>query len=64
MQGKIIYVLILSTIPARLIADFLEKLGVNHVITIDLHSEIEKFFKIPVSNLKPTNIIYPVFKNF
>ncbi|WP_082894519.1 ribose-phosphate diphosphokinase [Rickettsia sp. Tenjiku01] len=46
-----------NIIPAKLIADFLEKLGVNHVITIDLHSDkIEQFFNIPVSNLEPINL--------
>ncbi|ABV74476.1 Ribose-phosphate pyrophosphokinase [Rickettsia akari str. Hartford] len=28
-----------NIIPAKLIADFLEKLEVNHVVTINLHSE-------------------------
>ncbi|MCZ6886589.1 MAG: ribose-phosphate diphosphokinase [Rickettsia endosymbiont of Ixodes persulcatus] len=54
-----------STIPARLIADFLEKLGVNHVITIDLHSDkIKKFFNIPASNLEPTNLYILFLKTY
>lgn len=54
-----------STNPAKLIADFLEKLGVNHVITIDLHSDkIEKFFNIPVSNLDPTDLYIPFLNNY
>ncbi|HJD59445.1 MAG TPA: ribose-phosphate pyrophosphokinase [Rickettsia endosymbiont of Omalisus fontisbellaquei] len=54
-----------STIPARLIADFLEKLEVNHIITIDLHSDkIEKFFNIPVSNLEPINLYIPFLRTY
>ncbi|BDU60125.1 hypothetical protein FLA4_05350 [Candidatus Rickettsia kotlanii] len=54
-----------NIIPAKLIADFLEKLGVNHVITIDLHSDkIEKFFNIPVSNLKPINLYIPFLRTY
>ncbi|KJW03675.1 putative ribose-phosphate pyrophosphokinase [Rickettsia endosymbiont of Ixodes pacificus] len=54
-----------NIIPAKLIADFLEKLGVNHIITIDLHSDkIEKFFNIPVSNLEPINLYIPFLRTY
>ncbi|MEG8230672.1 ribose-phosphate diphosphokinase [Candidatus Rickettsia tasmanensis] len=54
-----------NIIPAKLIADFLEKLGVNHVITIDLHSDkIEKFFNIPISNLEPINLYIPFLRTY
>jgi ribose-phosphate pyrophosphokinase len=39
-------------IGARLVADLVEAAGVDHVITIDLHSsQIEGFFRIPVDSL-------------
>ncbi len=39
-------------ITAKLVADMLEKAGVERVITIDLHaSQIQGFFNIPVDNL-------------
>ncbi len=39
-------------ITAKLVADMLEKAGVQRVITIDLHaSQIQGFFNIPVDNL-------------
>nr|WP_016925937.1 ribose-phosphate pyrophosphokinase-like domain-containing protein [Rickettsia conorii] len=54
-----------NIIPAKLIADFLEKLGVNHFITIDLHfDKIEKFFNIPVSNLEPINLYIPFLSTY
>ncbi|HJD61335.1 MAG TPA: hypothetical protein LFV90_04170 [Rickettsia endosymbiont of Columbicola hoogstraali] len=50
--------------PAQLIANFL-KLGVTHLITIDLHSDkIERFFNIPVSNLKPIELYLPFLQNY
>lgn len=54
-----------NVIPAQLIASFLEKLEISHLITIDLHSDkIEKFFNIPVSNLKPIDLYLPFFKTY
>jgi len=54
-----------SVVPTQLIADFLEKLGVNHLITVDLHSDkITKFFNISISNLDPTNLYFPFFKTY
>lgn len=54
-----------SIIPTKLIAGFLEGLGVNQLITIDLHSDkIEKFFNIPISNLEPTNLYLPFFRTY
>ncbi len=39
-------------ISAKLVADLLEKAGINRVITIDLHAaQIQGFFNIPVDNL-------------
>ncbi|OGR03190.1 MAG: ribose-phosphate pyrophosphokinase [Deltaproteobacteria bacterium RIFOXYA12_FULL_61_11] len=46
------------SITARLVADFLETAGTNRVLTIDLHSpQIQGFFRMPVDQLKATNII-------
>lgn len=39
-------------ITARLVADLLQKAGVAHVLTMDLHTEqIQGFFDVPVDNL-------------
>lgn len=39
-------------ISAKLVADLLEKAGINRVITIDLHAaQIQGFFNVPVDNL-------------
>lgn len=41
-----------SPIMARLVADFAERAGIDHVIAVDLHSpQIEGFFHVPVENL-------------
>ena len=41
-----------SAIMGRLLADFAERAGINHVIAVDLHSrQVEGFFHIPVENL-------------
>ncbi|WP_341788517.1 MULTISPECIES: ribose-phosphate pyrophosphokinase [unclassified Rickettsia] len=54
-----------AAMPAQLIANFLEKLGVTHLITIDLHSDkIEKLFNIPISNVKPINLYLPFLQNY
>lgn len=42
-------------VSARLVATLLEASGVDHIITLDLHShETEGFFKIGVQNIDPT----------
>ncbi|QJC32378.1 ribose-phosphate pyrophosphokinase [Enterobacteriaceae endosymbiont of Donacia dentata] len=39
-------------ITAKVIADFLSKVGVNRILTVDLHAEqIQGFFNIPVDNI-------------
>ncbi|QJC32783.1 ribose-phosphate pyrophosphokinase [Enterobacteriaceae endosymbiont of Donacia semicuprea] len=39
-------------ITAKVIADFLSKVGVNRILTVDLHAEqIQGFFNIPVDNV-------------
>lgn len=54
-----------AAMPAQLIANFLKKLGVTHLITIDLHSDkIERFFNIPVSNLKPIELYLTFLQNY
>ncbi|WP_395477709.1 ribose-phosphate diphosphokinase [Rickettsia endosymbiont of Pantilius tunicatus] len=54
-----------AAMPAQLIANFLEKLGVTHLITIDLHSDkIEKLFNLPISNLKPIELYLPFLQNY
>jgi ribose-phosphate pyrophosphokinase len=45
-------------ITAKLVADILEKAGVNRVVTFDLHvDQIQGFFNIPVDNLSAMPII-------
>ncbi|XVN40264.1 MAG: ribose-phosphate pyrophosphokinase [Rickettsia endosymbiont of Argas persicus] len=52
-----------QAIPAQLIANFLEHLKIDYLITVDLHSEqIKNFFNIPVSNLNPINLYLPFLK--
>lgn len=48
-------------ISAKVIADLLEVVGVNRVLTLDLHAEqIQGFFNIPVDNL----FVTPVMKEY
>lgn len=50
-----------SPITAKIIANILERAGVDHIITMDLHSpQIQGFFNIPVDNLfaEPSIISY------
>ncbi len=44
-------------ISARVIADLIEAVKIDHVVTIDLHvTQIQGFFRIPVDNLSPTRL--------
>ena len=44
-------------ITAKLVADLMETAGVDHVITLDLHSEqIEGFFDVPVDNVRSQGV--------
>ena len=45
-------------ISAKVVADILERSGINRVLTVELHSEqIQGFFDIPVDNVYGTRII-------
>ncbi len=45
-------------ISAKIIADLLETVGVDHVLTVDLHSaQIQGFFSIPVDNLYASKVL-------
>ena len=47
-------------IASRVVADFLQQVGVNRVITLDLHAEfIEGFYNIPVDHLDASYIFAP-----
>ena len=47
----------------RLVADFAEHAGVNHVIAVDLHSpQVEGFFHVPVENLTAMPVISDAVK--
>jgi len=51
-------------ITARLMANLLEKAGVDRVITLDLHQgQIQGFFDIPVSHLTALYLLGDYFKN-
>ena len=51
-------------ITAKLVADMIEKAGVNRVITIDLHaSQIQGFFDIPVDHLLGSMLFVDYIKN-
>jgi len=44
-------------ISSRVIADLIESVKIDHVVTIDLHAtQIQGFFRIPVDNLSPTRL--------
>lgn len=44
-------------ISARVVADLIEAVKIDHVVTMDLHvTQIQGFFRIPVDNLSPTRL--------
>lgn len=50
-------------ITARMIGDVLEAVGVDHLITVDLHApQIEGFFGIPVDNLSAVSTLAGTLK--
>ncbi|PLW93309.1 MAG: ribose-phosphate pyrophosphokinase [Marinilabiliales bacterium] len=51
-------------IGAKMIADMLQAVGVERIITIDLHADqIQGFFNIPVDHLFASTIFIPYLKN-
>jgi ribose-phosphate pyrophosphokinase len=54
-----------TPVSSHLVASMLEVAGVNHVITVDLHSQqLEGFFKIPVQNLDPISLFAPIIETY
>ncbi|MFU7500413.1 MAG: ribose-phosphate diphosphokinase [Candidatus Tisiphia sp.] len=54
-----------TPVSSRLVASMLEVAGVNHVITVDLHSQqLEGFFKIPLQNLDPISLFAPIIETY
>lgn len=52
-------------ISAQLVANIIEAAGVDHLLTIDMHSlEIKNFFKIGVTNIETTNLYASILKDF
>ena len=50
-------------ITAKLVADMMEKAGIDRVVTIDLHAaQIQGFFNIPVDNLYGANLFLDYIK--
>ena len=50
-------------ISAKLVANMMEKAGIDRVITIDLHAgQIQGFFDIPVDNLYGSILFFDYFK--
>lgn len=44
-------------ISARVVADLLQAVGVDHIVTVDLHAmQIQGFFKVPVDNISATQL--------
>lgn len=44
-------------ISARVIADLLEAVGADHILTVDLHAmQISGFFKVPIDNISATQL--------
>ena len=51
-------------ISAKVIADILERSGIDRVLTVELHSEqIQGFFDIPVDNIYGTKVMVDDIKN-
>ena len=51
-------------ITARLVANLLERAGVNRIITLDLHQgQIQGFFDVPVDHLYASGVILPYLQN-
>lgn len=53
-------------ISARIVADLIETVGVDHVITVDLHAtQIQGFFHIPIDNISATQLfVTDIIKNW
>ncbi len=52
-----------SAISMSVISSMLENCGVDHVVTIDLHStQTEGFFKIPVENINVIDLFSPIIQ--
>ncbi len=52
-----------TPISAKVVADILQKVGVNRVIVVDLHSpQIQGFFDIPVEHLTAIPVLYDYIK--
>lgn len=53
-------------ISARIVADMLETVGVDHVITVDLHAtQIQGFFRIPIDNISAMQLfLADIYKNW
>jgi ribose-phosphate pyrophosphokinase len=52
-----------TAIGAKVIAKMIELVGVDQLITLDLHAEqIEGFFEIPVTHLHGRSVFYPTIK--
>lgn len=44
-------------ISARIVADMIETVGIDHIVTLDIHaSQIQGFFHIPVDNISATQL--------
>src|SRR6516164_5806573 len=52
-----------TALMGRLVADFAEHAGVDHVIAVDLHSpQVEGFFHVPVENLTAVPVVSDALK--
>jgi len=52
-----------APITAKLVANLIEKAGVTHVLTMDLHADqVQGFFDIPVDNLKGRIVLSPILQ--
>ena len=53
-----------TSIASRVVADFIQQVGADRVVTVDLHTNsIEGFFKIPVDHLDMTQVFSKHIKN-
>jgi ribose-phosphate pyrophosphokinase len=53
-------------ISARVVADMFEYVGINHVVTVDIHAtQIQGFFHIPIDNISATQLfVGDIYKQY
>ena len=51
-------------VMASVVADLMQRVGIHHVITVDMHTpQLEGFFRIPVDELAAVNVLAAALRN-